>query len=158
MGRPRIFSSPEEMQAKIEDYFAVCDAMTTKAAVKGELVDIPDPECYTMPGMAYHLGFSARTELADYANLYPEYSDTIARARLKVESQRARDLVHPSTRNANGMKFDFINNFNWKDRTEIEISGNVERLMEKVTKIIKEFVPESKQGECAALLMGSLDE
>lgn len=104
VGKPAAFKSPEEMQAMIDAYFAVCDENKTP---------------YTIPGLAYFLGFVSRHSIFDYAKR-PRYTNTISRARLKIEIQRNEALVDSEARNVNGMKFDLQNNFGWKESQEIE--------------------------------------
>ncbi len=110
-GRPPIFKTPEEMQELIDDYFSSCDSTHTR---------------YTIPGIAYHLGFSSRTQFPDYAKDRPEFSDTVSRARLKIECQRSGDLIDPDTKNVNGIKFDLTNNFGYHEKMETEHSGNLQ--------------------------------
>lgn len=121
-GRPRFYKTPEEMQERIDLYFSECDEFKTKVLVKYkegyDIVDFPSGKKYSVAGLAYYLGFSQRTQLADYAKDHPEFSDTIKRARLKIESQRIEDCVENDTKNAAGIKFDLINNFDYKDKLE----------------------------------------
>lgn len=107
-GRPRKFTEPEIMQKKIDAYFAECD-------------DHGEP--YTIPGLAYALGFVDRQAVSHYET-YPEFSPTIKRARLRIERQRNSGLVL-GTGSAAGHIFDLKNNFGWKDKQEVEHSGNL---------------------------------
>lgn len=123
-GRPPFYSTPEELQAAIEAYFKKCDDHVSKVLTKtGAIVDFPTPIRYNMAALNYELGYSSSGALADLANDKPEYSETIARARLKIESCRVNDLVDPDTHNANGIKFDLTNNFGWKESSELNIGG-----------------------------------
>lgn len=105
-GRPPLFATPEDMQPKVDEYFASCDA---------------DQKPYTVPGLALALGFSDRHSLHDYA-AKDEFTATVKRALLRIETQRGEKLV-VGVGNVTGMIFDLKNNFGWKDRQELEHSG-----------------------------------
>jgi hypothetical protein len=161
-GRPRIFNTPEEMQAKIEEYFKQCDSRKSEVLGKGPegetvVLEISDPARYTVPGLAYFLGFCSRTELPDYAKDHPEFSDTIRRARLKIEEQRVEDGTDPTTKNSNGIKFDLSNNFNYKDLQTIEIANAAKEFISTAISVIEKYVPEDKRGEARAKLQASID-
>jgi len=108
-GRPRLYSSPEEMQEKLNDYYADC-----------ELREAP----LTIPGMAYFLGFEDRHSISEYAN-FPEFTATIKKARMKVEQQRVENLVSGKG-STPGQIFDLKNNFDYKDKQETEFSGAID--------------------------------
>ena len=105
VGRPRTYRTPEEMQPKIDDYFATCDLL-------GEI--------YSVVGLALHLGFEHRQAIPEYAQYYPEFTDTLARARSRIEKQQLNYISHPDTKNANGIKFNLTNNFGYRERQEID--------------------------------------
>lgn len=105
VGRPRKFKLPEEMVPLIDKYFKEADAK-----------DQP----YTIPGLALALGFSYRQGPWEYAKKYPDFTDTIKKARLRIEEQRNVQLI--SERNAAGKIFDLCNNFNWVQPNKIENS------------------------------------
>lgn len=110
IGRPAKYNSPEAMQAQIDDYFASCDA---------------EQRPYSIPGLAYHLGFSSRGSLYDYEHRNANnaaFSDTIKKARLRIEVQRAEMLV-TCKGNPAGIIFDLKANFGWKDQQSIEVTG-----------------------------------
>ena len=77
IGRPPLFSSPEEMQDLIQAYFST-------HAVPG------------MTGLALHLGFASRQSLYDYEKK-EAFSYTIARARLRIEAFWEDALSHRAT-------------------------------------------------------------
>lgn len=122
-GRPPLYKTPKDMQLAIDDYFNKCDSKIKKVLSKdgNSTLEINAPEPYTIAGLNYHLGFTTSNALADIAKDKEEFSDTITRARLRVESQRSGHLVNPDTRNSNGIKFDLTNNFGWKDKSETEV-------------------------------------
>ncbi|MEF3695534.1 terminase small subunit [Desulfolutivibrio sp.] len=98
-GRPPYYSSVEEMQEVIDAYFTMADE-------KGWP--------YTIPDLALALGFTSRQSLLNYS-CKPEYMDTIKRAKLRIEGQRARQLVQGQGVVA-GQIFDLKNNFGWRDQ------------------------------------------
>jgi hypothetical protein len=108
VGRPRKFTDVELMQEKIDNYFKDCDERKAK---------------YTVPGLALALGFLSRASIWDYGKLL-EFNDTIKRAMLKMESQRAEDLL--TENNPVGKIFDLKNNFGWKDQKDVGISGGLD--------------------------------
>lgn len=122
-GRPPFYSTPEELQTAIDEYFADCDKqIKTIVTKRGEVVEIPYPKRYNLVGLNYFLGFSSHSALSELAKDKPEFSGTVTRARMKVEACRVDDLVNPDTSNVNGLKFDLTNNFGWKDKTEQDLN------------------------------------
>lgn len=110
IGRPPRFNSPEEMQAKVDAYFADCDK-----------ADRP----YTVPGLTLALGFSSRTSLHNYTyrNIGCElFANTIKMAKFRIEVQRAEALVMCKG-NPAGIIFDLKNNFGWRDQKAVELNG-----------------------------------
>ena len=90
------------MQAAIEQYFADADGKKWP---------------YTIPDLALALGFTSRQSLLNY-QYKPEYMDTIKRAKLRIEGQRARQLVQGQGMVA-GQIFDLKNNFGWRDQQDL---------------------------------------
>lgn len=126
-GRPRIWNDPEAMQEMIDSYFNLCD-----------LSQRP----YTIPGLAYHLGFSSRQVLWDYEQ-NPRFHDTVKRAKLRVEGQRNEQLLSNKT-SAPGAIFDLKNNFGWQDVQVVknEDDNRDEReLMASFTALIHQLAP-----------------
>ena len=161
-GRPRLFNSPEEMQVKIEEYFKTCDEATKQVLVKQEngsqkVEEINSPLRYTVPGLAYHLGFCDRHGPSEYATDYPEFSATIHRARLRIEQQRVQDGAAPDTRNSNGIKFDLANNFKYKDLQTIEIANAATEFIQMAMAVILEYVPADKRDEARNKLQTAID-
>lgn len=110
MGRPLKFESVEELQNKIDMYFAECDK---------------DNRPYTISGLACALDTTRRT-LLDYEDK-EDYSHTIKRAKAKIEEFNERMLYSkdvPTT----GVIFNLKNNYGWKDTQAIEADLNVKRL------------------------------
>ena len=98
-GRPLKFKTPEELQEKIDVYFE-----ETKK------------EEWTITGLALALD-TYRSVLCDYETLdnRKEYSNTIKKAKLKVEYSYELDLKKSGR---TGTIF-ALKNFNWKDRQEL---------------------------------------
>jgi len=106
VGRPPKFSSPEQMQVLIDDYFKACDRKKNP---------------YTVPGLALALGFESRFSIRDYEEK-EEFTHTIKKAKLRIEKQRVDWLIQGKGSTA-GQIFDLKNNFGWRDVQEIEHSG-----------------------------------
>jgi len=115
-GRPAKFNTPEELEAKIEEYFIKCPDKR-KIGTDAGLLDIPTP---TLSGLALYLGFADRHSLFDYEQR-KEFSNTIKRARARI-SQVYENLTHSS--NCTGAIF-MLKNLGFSDKQEIEHSGEV---------------------------------
>ena len=111
-GRPLAFNSVEELEEKIEAYFVSEDCYLVQG----------DDSIYapTMSGLALYLGVS-RATIVNYS--YKEqYFDTIKKARSKIETHLEQKLYGNTV---TGVIFNLKNNFNWKDKSEVE-NTNVE--------------------------------
>lgn len=111
VGRPLKFKTPEELEAAIDAYFDACDRANVEELVKP----------YTMSGLAIAMGID-RTTLCNYAHR-DEFFNTIKKARAKVEEFAERQLYRSGQ--VAGTIFSLKNNFNWKDKKEIEHEGKV---------------------------------
>lgn len=116
-GRPKKFSSKEEMEAVIDAYFAECDR-------KG------DP--YTVEGLAVALDISRNT-LLTYEKMpdHEEFNDTVKRAKMKVQS----NMVTRGLKGAGNPTLTIFllkNNHGYEDRSVSEIKE--ERLIKGMTK------------------------
>jgi hypothetical protein len=107
MGRPLKFQSPEDLQAKIDAYFGSC------LDDEGKIV-----RPITISGLALALDTSRET-LCDYQHR-DEFSDTVARAKLRVE-QYAEEQLYVG-KNSSGPIF-ALKNFGWKDQHQVESTG-----------------------------------
>jgi hypothetical protein len=77
----------------------------------------------TITGLALALGFNSRTSLLNYEDK-EEFLNTITRAKARVEKYAESRLFDKD--GANGAKFSLANNFrNWKEKQEVEVTGNV---------------------------------
>ena len=105
-GRPPLYSDPEFLSEKIDQYFD-----------KLEPGDIP-----TIAELAFELGFASRNALWEYEKK-PEFSDTIKKARLRIEVDRTKRLVQSGTPTA-GLIFDLCNNHGNKNPQHLKHSGD----------------------------------
>ena len=103
-GRPVKFKTPEEMQKKIDEYFAHCDEKENPM---------------TITGLALALDMS-REGLCFYSDK-DEFADTIKKAKQKVEEQYEKRLVH----RGNAGDIFALKNFGWEDKTKQELNGSV---------------------------------
>jgi hypothetical protein len=121
-GRPKLFTSVEEMQKKIDEYFAYCDNRVVQGYDNktNEQFAYVSPEPYTMSGLAYYLGMDRRS-LINYKN-DQEFFPTIKAARDRVEMDIDRRLNDKGTFTP-GLIFNLKNNFGWKDQTQQDITS-----------------------------------
>lgn len=119
MGRPVLYSNPEELSALIDEYFDFCDNRVQQVySPKAEaVIEIINPEPYTMSGLAYHLGMDRRT-LLDYGTK-DTFLALIKYARARVERDVERRLFEGGG-NVAGAIFNLKNNFGWRDQKELE--------------------------------------
>lgn len=106
LGRPLKYKTAEELEAAINEYFTDCDVR-----------EVP----YTIPGMAYALGFSDRHALLHYAGR-DVFCATIKKARSRIERQRVENLI-AGRGSTPGQIFDLKNNFGYLDKIDTEIYG-----------------------------------
>lgn len=111
-GRPLLFESAEEMQSKIDEYFAYCDNRIQHIySAKSEgVIELLNPAPYTTHGLARTLGCH-RSTLNNYEK-NDKFFDTIKAAREKIAEDVETRLME---KNATGAIFNLKNNFGWKD-------------------------------------------
>lgn len=124
-GRPALFSSPEELQAKVDAYFNGGANKKEYPTLAGS-VEIP---IYTISGLAYFLGFTSRQSFYDYENRV-EFSDTIKKARLRIEMNYEENLIDKA---CTGSIF-ALKNMGWSDKTEIDHNVNIPSLPDIIIK------------------------
>ena len=107
-GRPPKYKIKEEMQEAIDKYFNEC---------KNERRPI------TFTGLAYSIGLS-RQGLLNYSDK-EEFFDTIKKARDYVEMTLEERLIGTSGI-ATGIIFNLKNNYDWKDKQDINADVNTE--------------------------------
>lgn len=103
-GRPPKYTNKEELEKKINEYFNQCDR---------------DNDPYTVTGLALALDIDRRT-LLNYGEK-EEFFPTIKKAKLRVENYLEKRLIKDSS--TTGIIFNLKNNYDWKDKQEIEHSG-----------------------------------
>jgi len=105
-GRPRKYSTPEQLDEAVNNYFVFCK-------------DKENGEPITWTGMCLFLGFYGRQELDNYQN-YDGFSDCVKRAKSLVEYAYEKRLVIGDK--PTGPIF-ALKNFGWKDTQQTELSG-----------------------------------
>ena len=105
-GRPKAYSEVKEMKEKIDKYFEECNK---------------NHEPYTITGLCIALDI-CRDTLSEYMKK-EEFSDTIKKAKLKVENYLEKHLITDSS--TTGIIFNLKNNFGWSDKQQIKHSGNI---------------------------------
>lgn len=115
-GRPRLFKSPEEFEAKVHEFDAFCEQ-------KGYPI--------TWTGLALFMGFSSRQSIDEYLN-YDGFSDSVKKAKAFVEWHYEMRLCGDKPTGA----IFALKNFGWKDKSEVEQTLTVtdgETLAERLT-------------------------
>ena len=112
-GRPRKYKTPDEMQPKIDAYFAT----------------ITDDNPPTVTGLAIALDMT-RFGLLEYEER-GEFSHTVKKAKARVEAFMEKRMYGNAVA---GVIFNLKNNFGWKDKQEIEhgVTSDLATLMEKI--------------------------
>jgi hypothetical protein len=114
-GRPLKFQSVEELQAKIDDYFASIEL--------GMYLDkdgVPSYPPVTITGLALHLGCYRET-ITNYEDR-DEFFHTIKTAKLRVENFAEQQLF--KARNPTGAIF-ALKNYGWDDKNITEHQGGL---------------------------------
>lgn len=125
VGRPRLYETPEQLEAAIEDYFnpeVIEETQTGFGKLTRELGRQTRQDS-TITGLAYHLGFESRQSFYDYETI-PEFSYIIKRARLRVESSYEARL---SANNVAGAIF-ALKNMGWADKSEMDVTSKGEQI------------------------------
>ena len=105
VGRPRKIDSPETFDALVDTYILICQ-------------DPDNPKAITLTGMVLALGLCSKDTFYEYEK-FPEFTDSVKRARLLVEHEYENRLV--AGNNAAAPIF-ALKNFGWKDKHEVEQS------------------------------------
>jgi hypothetical protein len=139
-GRPVKYKTVNELQKIIDEYFQYCDNRTKEIHSEklGDMI-VPDPEPYTMSGLALALDLS-RQGLMEYKGK-PKFSDAIKKARNRVEADIERRMNDKNTFTP-GLIFNAKNNFGWKDKTETDITSGGEQIVG-----FKYLVPKNNDGK-----------
>ena len=116
-GRPLKFKNKKTLQNAIDKYFEECEKT-------GEAV--------TVTGLALALD-TTRETLMDYENK-DEYSDTVKRAKLKIENAYEKRLIA----RGNGGDIFALKQFGWSDKQDIDIGNKNDKAFEVNIKVIDE--------------------
>lgn len=112
IGRPRIITTPEEFDERVDAYIAECKEKE---------------EPVLLTGMILALGMNSKNTFYEYEN-YPEFSDSVKKARLLVEMEYEKRLC--TLPSATGSIF-ALKNFGWRDKVENEVSGKLDVSVER---------------------------
>lgn len=114
-GRPPKYTKADEMQKKIDAYFARCKLKQ---------------EPYTVTGLALALDMS-RQDLINYSKK-KEFFDTIKKAKMKIEEQLEMLLISGGG-SGTGIIFNLKNNYGWRDKQEnVNVGVSYEDYIKKV--------------------------
>lgn len=102
LGRPRMFSSPDEFNALVDSYIDLCKS---------------SQEHITLTGLILSLGLASRESLDKYLT-YPEFVDSVKRAKMFIEHEYEKRLITSSS--ATGSIF-ALKNFGWVDKMPTEL-------------------------------------
>lgn len=123
-GRPPKYDNPEDLEAKIIEYFdwVQGEYEIKEKKEKGKTVKykhwIREPENITVTGIALFLGFSDKSSFYDYEKK-EEFSHLIKRARTIIENRYENGLI--SARSPVGAIF-ALKNMGWKDQVHQEVT------------------------------------
>lgn len=130
VGRPPKYKSVEEIEEKIEQYFAGCEGEPFLDDEGNQVFNkygnpcwIKPPKPPTVTGLALALGFNTRKSLLEYQGKR-EFVNTITRAKSRVEEYAESRLFDRD--GSNGAQFSLRNNFkgwnvNEEKKLEIEL-------------------------------------
>lgn len=120
VGRPPKYTSKEEIEQLIEEYFKSCEGVILKDSEGVPVLNkwgnpvIINQRPPTVTGLALALGFSTRQGLLNYQGK-KEFLDTITRAKARVEQYTEERLFDRD--GANGARFSLTNNFHgWGEK------------------------------------------
>ena len=102
VGRPRKIKSPEEFDKLVDSYIDMCRK---------------NDEPVLLLGMVLALGFVSKDSLYSYGSEFPEFTDSVKRARALIEYEYEKRLNVNSS--AAGPIF-ALKNFGWKDKQEVD--------------------------------------
>lgn len=117
VGRPKLYTSVAVLEARIDEYFTYCDNRIRHIYDKkrGEVIEIIDPEPYTMSGLAYYLGID-RDTLLNYSKT-EQFFGTVKKAKDRVHMDVEVRLMDGA---GVGAIFSLKNNFNWVDQSQVD--------------------------------------
>lgn len=131
-GRPPLYTNKEELERLINEYFDYCDNRIQQvySAKSESVIEVINPEPYTMAGLAYYLGMDRRT-LLNYSKK-EEFFPTIKAARDRVEFDVERRMNDKGAFTP-GLIFNAKNNFSWQDKSEVDSNTTITHKYEEMT-------------------------
>lgn len=136
-GRPLKYETADDLQKKIDEYFAGGYNMRS---IMSNGIEFKVP-VITISGLAYFLGFESRQSFYDYEER-GEFSYIIKRARLRIEANYEENL---QMNTPSGSIF-ALKNMGWSDKQELEHTGT--------QTVISVTVDNDKTGEELRRLIG----
>lgn len=125
IGRPKKFSTPEELEQRCSEYFLECEKKNRP---------------YGICGLAVYVGLD-RTTLYKYQKDYPDtYGEVIKWARAVIEAYLETGLYGKGFQ---GCKFNLSANFGWTEKQE-NINTNIETTYEEYLRKMKECNSDAK--------------
>lgn len=140
IGRPAMFRTPEEMQAKIDKYFATCKPsflmIDGQKVLDGNGNPVVEENPPTVVGLALFLGFESRQSLYAYAKK-PDFSYTIKTAVSRMEEYAERNLFEKAK--PTGSIF-WLKNHGWtaEEKKDVNLGGSLTALNLDVNKLTPE--------------------
>lgn len=122
-GRPRLYDSPEQFDARVLEYQEYCKTQNYPV---------------TWTGLALFLGFSSRQSIDEYLN-YDGFSDSVKKAKAFVEWHYEMKLHGTSP---TGSIF-ALKNFGWKDKSEPEAESETVARVIEVVRATKQVMDEN---------------
>lgn len=148
-GRPPKYKNVEEIEDKIEQYFALCEGEPLLDDDGNQVVNkygypcwIKPPKPPTVTGLALALGFTNRLSLLNYQGK-KEFINTITRAKSRVEEYAESRLFDRD--GSNGAQFSLRNNFKGWNGEQSEIQEELQKLDEIIKSIDKVAVNGKKE-------------
>ena len=141
VGRPPKYKNVEEIEDKIEQYFAICEGEPLLdnegkpvANKYGYPCWIKPPKPPTVTGLALALGFTTRLSLLNYQDK-KEFMNTITRAKTKIEEYAESRLFDRD--GSNGAQFSLRNNFKGWNGEQEKSQDEMKKLDEIIRNIDK---------------------
>lgn len=122
-GRPRIWTSIEQMQIDIQEYFTDCIThKVTKYDEQGQPYEVTVPQIPTLEGLALLVGIDRRT-LYNYSKEegYEAFFPTLKKAKDYILAFKTDSLVN-GRGSLPGLIFDLKNNHGFVDKQETDIT------------------------------------
>ena len=131
VGRPPKYTSKEEIEGLIEDYFKSCEGEILRDNDGKPILNkwgntvIINHKPPTVTGLALALGFTSRLDLLRYQGK-KEFCNTITRAKARVEQYTEERLFDRD--GVNGARFSLVNNFSgWGEKSFSQLDEEEQR-------------------------------